>query len=65
MPKEYTSKLDSHDPAYRYELRIKRLDTRNRCESTVETTLAKVGQHGETRERLLIYKNRVSMECGE
>jgi hypothetical protein len=65
MPKEYTFTLDTHDAAYRYELRIKRLDTRNRCESTVETTLARVGQHGETRERLLIYKDKVPLECGE
>jgi hypothetical protein len=65
MPKEYTFKLDTHDPVYRYELRIKRLDIKNRCESIVETTLAKVGQHGETQERLLIYKDKVPLECGE
>ncbi len=65
MPKEYTFKLDADDPVYRYELRIKRLDTKNPCESTVETTLAKVGQRGETGERLLIYKDKAPMECGE
>ncbi|MGO9094728.1 MAG: hypothetical protein ACLQGV_05845 [Bryobacteraceae bacterium] len=65
VPKEYTFKLEARDAVYRYELRIKRLDTKNPCESTVEATLAKVGQHGETRERLLIYKGKAPMECGE
>jgi hypothetical protein len=65
MPREFTFKLETLDPVYKYELRIKRLDTKNRWEILVTTNLVKLDEKGEVREVLPIYKNKVPIESGE